>query len=130
MFDERSRGLIPRGARAQTETKGRHPYMTAGDAVDLVTRSIDAYKAHHKQIDVSCTELSSPAKYFMLRFLSLMLVAHNMTTLSSTRSAAPLTKPLAVRQAVKPNTLSVVKTFAIKPPEFRGSRPSKMGYSA
>ena len=29
MFDERGRGLILRGARAQTETKGRHPYLTA-----------------------------------------------------------------------------------------------------
>jgi hypothetical protein len=36
MFDERGRGLILRGARAQTETKGRHPYLTAVDAEDLV----------------------------------------------------------------------------------------------
>lgn len=50
MFDERGRGLILRGARAQTETKGRHPYLTADDAEDLVARSIDAYKAHHKHV--------------------------------------------------------------------------------
>lgn len=47
MFDERGRGLILRGARAQTQAKGRHPYLTAEDAEDLVTRSISAYKAHH-----------------------------------------------------------------------------------
>ena len=40
MFDERGRGLILRGARAQTETKGRHPYLTAEDANDLVTQSM------------------------------------------------------------------------------------------
>jgi hypothetical protein len=50
MFDERGRGLILRGARAQTETKGRHPYLTAADAEDLVTQSIAAYKAHHKHV--------------------------------------------------------------------------------
>jgi DNA transformation protein and related proteins len=50
MFDERGRGLILRGARAQTETKGRHPYLTAADADDLVTQSITAYKAHHKHV--------------------------------------------------------------------------------
>jgi hypothetical protein len=34
MFDERGRGLVPRGTRAQTETRGRqrHPYLTANDA--------------------------------------------------------------------------------------------------
>jgi hypothetical protein len=50
MFDERGRGLILRGARAQTETKGRHPYLTAADADDLMTQSIAAYKAHHKHV--------------------------------------------------------------------------------
>jgi hypothetical protein len=50
MFDEQGRGLILRGARAQTETKGRHPYLTAADADDLVTQSIAAYKAHHKHV--------------------------------------------------------------------------------
>lgn len=50
MFDERGRGLILRGARAQTETKGRHPYLTAADIGDLVTQSVAAYKAHHKHV--------------------------------------------------------------------------------
>src|SRR5579863_7734766 len=50
MFDERGRGLILRGARAQTETKGRHPYLTAKDAEDLVAQSINAYKAHHRHV--------------------------------------------------------------------------------
>jgi hypothetical protein len=50
MFDERGRGLILRGARAQTETKGRHPYLTAQDADDLVAQSIAAYKAHHRHV--------------------------------------------------------------------------------
>lgn len=50
MFDERGRGLILRGARAQTETKGRHPYLTAKDAEELVTQSITVYKAHHRHV--------------------------------------------------------------------------------
>ena len=50
MFDERGRGLILRGARAQTETRGRHPYLTAGDAEALVAQSIAAYKSHHKHV--------------------------------------------------------------------------------
>jgi len=50
MFDERGRGLILRGARAQTETRGRHPYLTAQDADDLVMQSIAAYKAHHRHV--------------------------------------------------------------------------------
>ncbi len=50
MFDERGRGFIVRGARAQTVTKGRHPYLTADDAKDLVVRSITAYKAHHRHV--------------------------------------------------------------------------------
>jgi len=50
MFDERGRGLILRGARAQTETKGRHPYLTAQDADELVTQSVAAYKAHHRHV--------------------------------------------------------------------------------
>ena len=50
MFDERGRGLILRGARAQTETKGRHPYLTAKDAEELVAQSITAYKAHHRHV--------------------------------------------------------------------------------
>ena len=50
MFDERGRGLILRGARAQTETRGRHPYLTANDAEALVVQSITAYKAHHRHV--------------------------------------------------------------------------------
>jgi hypothetical protein len=50
MFDERGRGLILRGARAQTESKGRHPYLTTADANDLVTQSIATYKAHHRHV--------------------------------------------------------------------------------
>ena len=50
MFDERGRGLILRGARAQTEARGRHPYLTAKDAEDLVVQSITAYKAHHRHV--------------------------------------------------------------------------------
>lgn len=48
MFDERGRGLILRGARAQTENLGRHPYLTATDAEDLVAQSIKVYKVHHR----------------------------------------------------------------------------------
>lgn len=50
MFDERGRGLILRGARARTETRGRHPYLTAKDAEELVVQSIAAYKAHHRHV--------------------------------------------------------------------------------
>ena len=50
MFDERGRGLILRGARAQTEARGRHPYLTAKDAEALVVQSISAYKAHHRHV--------------------------------------------------------------------------------
>jgi hypothetical protein len=50
MFDERGRGLILRGARAQTENKGRHPYLTAKDAENLVAQSIAVYKAHHRHV--------------------------------------------------------------------------------
>jgi hypothetical protein len=50
MFDARGRGLILRGARAQTETRGRHPYLSAKDAEELVVQSIAAYKAHHRHV--------------------------------------------------------------------------------
>lgn len=50
MFDERGRGLILRGARAQTETLGRHPYLSGKDAEELVVQSIAAYKAHHRHV--------------------------------------------------------------------------------
>lgn len=47
MFDDRGRGLILRGARAQTDKGDRHPYLERNDAYDLVLRSIRAYRAHH-----------------------------------------------------------------------------------
>jgi hypothetical protein len=47
MFDERGRGLILRGARAQTDKGDRHPYLERNDAYDLVMRSVKAYRAHH-----------------------------------------------------------------------------------
>ncbi len=50
MFDDRGRGLILRGARAQTESRSRHPYLTAGDAEDLVARSIKIYKSFHGHV--------------------------------------------------------------------------------
>jgi len=48
MFDERGRGFILKGKRAQTETRGRHPYMTQGDARQLIADALAAYKNHHK----------------------------------------------------------------------------------
>jgi hypothetical protein len=47
MFDERGRGLVLRGARAQTDKGDRHPYLDRNDAYDLVARSLRAYRAHH-----------------------------------------------------------------------------------
>lgn len=47
MFDERGRGLILRGARAQTDKGDRHPYLERNDAYDLIMRSVRAYRAHH-----------------------------------------------------------------------------------
>jgi len=48
MFDERGRGFILKGKRAQTESRGRHPYMTQEDARQLITDALAAYKNHHK----------------------------------------------------------------------------------
>ncbi len=48
MFDERGRGFILKGKRAQTESRGRHPYMTQEDARDLVKNVLAAYRAHHR----------------------------------------------------------------------------------
>ena len=47
MFDERGRGFILKGAAAQTETRGRHPYMAESDAFDLISKVFEAYKDHH-----------------------------------------------------------------------------------
>jgi hypothetical protein len=59
MFDERSRGLILRGARAQTETKGRHPYLTAIDAKALVEQSITVYRTHHRHVSARVVVLKT-----------------------------------------------------------------------
>lgn len=48
MFDERGRGFILKGKRAQTESRGRHPYMTKDDAHQLIAGALGAYKKHHK----------------------------------------------------------------------------------
>lgn len=48
MFDERGRGFILKGKRAQTESRGRHPYMTKVDAYQLIADALAAYKKHHK----------------------------------------------------------------------------------
>jgi hypothetical protein len=48
MFDERGRGFILKGKRAQTESRGRHPYMMQDDAQQLITDALSAYKNHHK----------------------------------------------------------------------------------
>ncbi len=48
MFDERGRGFILKGKRAQTESRGRHPYMTHEDACQLIADALSAYKNHHK----------------------------------------------------------------------------------
>lgn len=48
MFDERGRGFILKGKRAQTESRGRHPYMTKDDAQQLIAGALAAYKNHHK----------------------------------------------------------------------------------
>jgi len=47
MFDERGRGFVLKGKRAQTESRGRHPYMTEDDAYELISNVLSAYKAHH-----------------------------------------------------------------------------------
>src|SRR3984893_9568377 len=33
-----------------SETRGRHPYLTANDAEELVAQSITAYRAHHRHV--------------------------------------------------------------------------------
>ena len=50
MFDERGRGFILKGKRAQTESRGRHPYMTREDAREIVESVLAAYKTHHKTL--------------------------------------------------------------------------------
>ena len=48
MFDERGRGFVLKGRRAQTEQRGRHPYMAKTDAFDLIRSVLGAYRDHHK----------------------------------------------------------------------------------
>lgn len=48
MFDERGRGFILKGKRAQTESRGRHPYMTFDDAYELISQVLAAYRSHHR----------------------------------------------------------------------------------
>jgi hypothetical protein len=48
MFDERGRGFILKGNRAQTESRGRHPYMTEDDAYTLTRSALKAYRDHHR----------------------------------------------------------------------------------
>jgi hypothetical protein len=48
MFDDRGRGFILKGRRAQTEQRGRHPYMAKTDAFDLMRNVLSAYRDHHK----------------------------------------------------------------------------------
>lgn len=48
MFDERGKGYILRGRRAQTEARGRNPYMTAEDAETLIKSALEAYRERHQ----------------------------------------------------------------------------------
>ncbi|MDR3474370.1 MAG: hypothetical protein P4M09_22200 [Devosia sp.] len=50
MFDERGKGLILRGARARTDRPGKHPYLAREDAYDLVKKSLQQYRLHHRQL--------------------------------------------------------------------------------
>lgn len=47
MFDERGRGLILRGGRAQIDKGDLHPYIDRADAYDLMRRSLKAYYGQH-----------------------------------------------------------------------------------
>lgn len=59
MFDERGRGFIVKGRRAQTESRGRHPYMTRDDARDLVADVLAAYRTHHKTMPARVVALKT-----------------------------------------------------------------------
>ena len=47
MFDERGKGLILRGGRAQIDKGDRHPYLGREDAYDLLRPSLKAFFAQH-----------------------------------------------------------------------------------
>lgn len=48
MFDERGRGFILRGGQAQSEARGRHPYLTIEEAHKLSDSALAAYKLVHR----------------------------------------------------------------------------------
>lgn len=58
MFDEKGKGLILRGARANTDRPGKHPYLARDNAQELVTGALDAYHEHHRTM---------PARIVILR---------------------------------------------------------------
>lgn len=58
MFDERGRGFILRGGHAQSERRGRHPYLTHEEARKLTESALLAYKSVHKNF---------PARVIMLK---------------------------------------------------------------
>lgn len=58
MFDERGRGFILKGKRANTQSRGRHPYMTRDDARQLIADALSAYRNHHKNYPARVIVLS------------------------------------------------------------------------
>lgn len=48
MFDERGRGFILRGGPAQSEARGRHPYLTVEEARQLTESALAAYRSIHR----------------------------------------------------------------------------------
>ncbi|WP_434290555.1 argonaute/piwi family protein [Celeribacter sp. SCSIO 80788] len=48
MFDERGRGFILRGGPAQSESRGRHPFLTIDEAHKLTESALAAYKSVHR----------------------------------------------------------------------------------
>lgn len=48
LFDERGQGLILRGGRARTDKHDLHPYLSRVDAYDILLRSLQAYRRHHR----------------------------------------------------------------------------------
>ncbi|KQT62271.1 MULTISPECIES: argonaute/piwi family protein [unclassified Aureimonas] len=49
MFDERGQGQILQGARPRTDHKGRNPYLAESDAYNLLSRSLEQFRKHHRQ---------------------------------------------------------------------------------
>jgi hypothetical protein len=58
MFDERGRGFILRGGPAQSESRGRHPYLTTPEAQKLTQTALAAYRSVHK---------TSPARVIVMK---------------------------------------------------------------